>query len=76
METGAGVALRWLRPKLLRARIVKHTSGPLHARGTDVALEEMILAYERLELEQTCSTVPRSQAHICLACHRLLQSAA
>ncbi len=37
--------------KLLRARIVKHTSGPLHARGSDVAMEELVLAYERLELE-------------------------
>ena len=37
--------------KLLRARIVKHTSGPLNARGSDVAIEEMVLAYERLELE-------------------------
>jgi phage tail-like protein len=37
--------------KLLRARIVKHVSGPLNARGNDVAIEEMVLAYERLELE-------------------------
>lgn len=37
--------------KLLRARIVKHVSGPLNAKGTDVAMEEMVLAYERLELE-------------------------
>src|SRR5262247_4191503 len=37
--------------KLLRARIVKHTSGPLHAQGTDVAMEEIVLAYERLEME-------------------------
>ena len=37
--------------KLLRARIVKHTSGPLNGKGTDVAMEEMVLAYERLELE-------------------------
>jgi len=37
--------------KLLRARIVKHTSGPLNAKGTDVAIEELTLAYERLELE-------------------------
>jgi phage tail-like protein len=37
--------------KLLRARIVKHTSGPFNARGTDVAMEEMVLAYERLEIE-------------------------
>ena len=37
--------------KLLRARIIKHTSGPLNAKGTDVAMEEMVLAYERLEME-------------------------
>jgi phage tail-like protein len=37
--------------KLLRARIIKHTSGPFNARGTDVAMEEMVLAYERLEME-------------------------
>jgi phage tail-like protein len=37
--------------KLLRARIVKLTSGPLNARGSDVAIEEIVLAYERLELE-------------------------
>ena len=37
--------------KLLRARITKHTSGPLNAKGTDVAMEELTLAYERLELE-------------------------
>jgi len=36
--------------KLLRARIVKHVSGPLNAKGNDVALEEITLAYERLEL--------------------------
>lgn len=37
--------------KLLRARIVKHVSGPFNAKGTDVAIEEMVLAYERLEME-------------------------
>jgi phage tail-like protein len=37
--------------KLLRARIIEHTSGPLNANGTDVALEELVLAYERLEME-------------------------
>lgn len=37
--------------KLMRARIIKHTSGPLNAKGTDVAMEEMVLAYERLEME-------------------------
>ena len=37
--------------KLLRARIVKHVSGPLNAKGCDVAMEELTLAYERLEME-------------------------
>jgi phage tail-like protein len=37
--------------KLMRARIIKHSSGPLNAKGTDVAVEEVVLAYERLELE-------------------------
>jgi phage tail-like protein len=37
--------------KLLNARIVKHSSGPFNACASDVALEELTLAYERLELE-------------------------
>jgi phage tail-like protein len=37
--------------KLLRARMIKHTSGPLNAKGTDVAMEELVLAYERMEME-------------------------
>ncbi len=37
--------------KLRRARIVKHTSGPLNAKGSDLAMEEMVLAFERLEIE-------------------------
>lgn len=37
--------------KLLRARITKHVSGPLNAKGTDVAMEELTLAYERLQME-------------------------
>lgn len=37
--------------RLLRARIIKHTSGPLNAQGSDVVIEEMVLAYERLEIE-------------------------
>jgi phage tail-like protein len=36
--------------KLLRARIIKHVSGPLNAKGTDVALEELTVSYERLEM--------------------------
>ena len=37
--------------RLHRARIIKHVSGPLNAKGTDVAMEELTLAYERLEME-------------------------
>ena len=37
--------------KLLRARIIKHISGPLNAKGTDVAMEELTVAYERLEMD-------------------------
>ena len=37
--------------KLLRARIVKHSCGPFNAQSGEVAIEEMVLAYERLELE-------------------------
>ena len=37
--------------KLMNARITKHTSGPLNAKGTDVAMEELVVAYERLEME-------------------------
>jgi phage tail-like protein len=47
-EDHTAIAMTW---KLLRARIIKHTTGPLNAKGTDVAMEEMTLAYERLELE-------------------------
>jgi len=47
-EDHTAVVMTW---KLLRARIIKHTSGPLNAKGTDVAMEEITLAYERLELE-------------------------
>ena len=37
--------------KLMRARPIKVVDGPLSAKGTDVAIEEMVLAYERLEME-------------------------
>ena len=47
-EDHTAVVMTW---KLLRARIVKHVSGPLNAQGRDVAMEELTLAYERLELE-------------------------
>ena len=37
--------------KLLRARIVKHTSGPFNACANEVAVEEVVLACEGLEME-------------------------
>jgi phage tail-like protein len=47
-EDHTSVVQTW---KLLRARPVKHLSGPFNAKGTDVAMEELVLAYERLEME-------------------------
>lgn len=39
--------LTWV---LNNARITKLTYGPLNAKGSDVAMEEMVVAYERLTL--------------------------
>jgi phage tail-like protein len=47
-EDHTATVLTW---KLHRARIVRHVSGPFNAKNSDVAMEEMTLAYERLELE-------------------------
>jgi len=47
-EDHTAVVQEW---KLLRARIIKHVSGPFNARASDVAMEELTLAYERLEME-------------------------
>ncbi|MEO8056844.1 MAG: phage tail protein [Burkholderiales bacterium] len=47
-EDHSAVVQTW---KLLRARIIKHSSGPLNAKGNDVAMEEIVLACERIELE-------------------------
>jgi phage tail-like protein len=47
-EDHTAVVMTW---KLHRARIVRYTTGPLNGKGTDVAMEELTLAYERLELE-------------------------
>lgn len=47
-EDHSEVVMTWL---LLRARIIKYVSGPFNAKGTDVAMEELTLAYERLQME-------------------------
>lgn len=47
-EDHAQVVLTW---KLFGALPIKFSAGALNAKGTDVAIEELTLAYERLELE-------------------------
>lgn len=47
-ENHSAVVGTW---KLMRARIIKHVSGPMNAKGSDVAIEELTLACERLEME-------------------------
>jgi phage tail-like protein len=47
-EDHTAVVMTW---KLFRARPIKHVSGPFNAKGSDVAMEELTLAYERLEIE-------------------------
>ena len=47
-EDHSAVVQAW---KLLRARIIKHSSGPLNAKGNDVAMDEIVLACERIELQ-------------------------
>ncbi len=47
-EEHSSVVQEW---KLMRARIIKHTSGPFNALCSEVAMEELTLAYERLEME-------------------------
>lgn len=47
-EDHTAVVQAW---RLHEARIVKHVSGPFNAQCSDVAIEELTLAYERLELQ-------------------------
>jgi phage tail-like protein len=47
-EDHSAIVRTW---RLMRARIIKHISGPMNAKRTDVAIEELVLAYERLEME-------------------------
>jgi len=47
-EDHTAVVATW---KLMRAQIIKYVSGPFNAKGNDVAMEELVLAYERLEME-------------------------
>jgi phage tail-like protein len=47
-EDLTAVVFTW---KLSRAWPIKYSFGDLNAKGTDVAIEELVLAYERLEIE-------------------------
>jgi phage tail-like protein len=47
-EDHTSVVATW---KLFRARVVRLKWGPLNGKGKDVALEEMTIACERLEME-------------------------
>jgi phage tail-like protein len=47
-EAHTQAVLTW---RLRRARITKYSVATLNAKGTDVAMEECTLAYERLEME-------------------------
>jgi len=46
-EDRSGPVLTW---QLTNARIIKHTSGPFSAKGNDVAIEELVLSSERLDM--------------------------
>jgi len=45
-EDRSQVMQRW---RLVRARIIKHVSPPFNAKSNDVAIEELTLAYERVD---------------------------
>jgi phage tail-like protein len=47
-EDHTATVMTW---KLFNAMPVKYSAGPLNGKGTDVAVEELTLAYERLEIE-------------------------
>jgi phage tail-like protein len=47
-EDQAGPVMSW---RLRNARVLKHASGPFNAKGTDVAMEELVLACEAIDIE-------------------------
>lgn len=47
-EDHSAIVQTWI---LRRAVMIKHVSGPMNAKGTDVAMEELTIGYERLEME-------------------------
>lgn len=47
-EDRESIAMSW---KLINARPMKYTGPSLNGKGTDLAIEELVLAAERIELE-------------------------
>ncbi|HLO03837.1 MAG TPA: phage tail protein [Symbiobacteriaceae bacterium] len=47
-EERSGIAMTW---KLMNARPIKYTGPSLSGKGSDVAIEELVLACERIEIE-------------------------
>ena len=47
-EDRSAIVMTW---KLVNARPVKYEGPSLDAKGNDVAIEELTLSYERLEVE-------------------------
>jgi phage tail-like protein len=47
-EDRTEIAMTW---KLQRARITKYSAPDLNAQGNDVAIEEIVISHERLEIE-------------------------
>jgi phage tail-like protein len=47
-EDRTEIAMTW---RLLRARIIEYSAPDLNAKGNDVAIEEIVIGYERLEIE-------------------------
>lgn len=48
-EDHSATVLTW---KLMRARPIKLVYGPLNGKGTDVAIEEVVFASERVEVDE------------------------
>lgn len=48
-EGRRGVQMSW---RLLKAHVTRFSSAPQESTDTDVAMEEMILAYERLQIDE------------------------
>ncbi len=60
-------AMRWY---LLAARPIKYTAPSFNGKGTDLAVEELVLSIERIVKPTTTSTYPRALQRQCDRCFR------